>query len=83
MPLAKHITRTAPVTLIAAAVTAVAFASPATATSRPPSDPDIIGGTESPTNAYPWMVSLSLPGIADHFCGGTLIDRSWVLTAAH
>ncbi|GAA3671566.1 hypothetical protein GCM10022267_67930 [Lentzea roselyniae] len=43
----------------------------------------IVGGNPSPTNAYPWMVSISRPGVFSHWCGGTLIDPSWVLTAAH
>ncbi|MBM7863507.1 trypsin-like serine protease [Lentzea nigeriaca] len=43
----------------------------------------IVGGNVSPTNAYPWMVSISRPGVFDHWCGGTLIDPNWVLTAAH
>ncbi len=47
----------------------------------------VIGGENAQEGAYPWMV-----GLADasknsleeaHFCGGTLIDRYWVLTAAH
>jgi len=43
-------------------------------------DRRIIGGTD-PTESYPWMV-----GIYDNnglYCGGSLIDPYWVLTAAH
>lgn len=43
-------------------------------------DRRIIGGID-PTESYPWMV-----GIYDNkdlYCGGSLIDPYWVLTAAH
>ena len=39
----------------------------------------ILGGENG--QASPWMVSLRENG--DHNCGGTLIKRNWVLTAAH
>ncbi len=41
--------------------------------------PKIIGGTAT-QEIYPWMVSIHVGG---HFCGGALIGKDWVLTAAH
>lgn len=41
----------------------------------------IIGGTDAQQGDWPWMVSLQTS--SGHFCGGTLIDAYWVLTAAH
>jgi secreted trypsin-like serine protease len=50
--------------------------------------PMIVGGTEVPNGKYPFMVALldkRKPGGAfqEQFCGGTLIDKDSVLTAAH
>jgi trypsin len=44
-------------------------------------NPRIIGGTEAPSNRYSFAVSLQDGG--DHFCGGSLITKNVVLTAAH
>lgn len=50
--------------------------------------PLIVGGTAVPNGKYPFMAALldkSRPGDAfdELFCGGTLIDKDSVLTAAH
>ena len=47
----------------------------------------IIGGSETTTEQWPWMVALVLrssPSSYDgQFCGGSLIHPRWVLTAGH
>lgn len=46
---------------------------------------EIVGGTDAPPDAYPWMVAVGNPfenGFYQ-FCGGSLIHPEWVLTAAH
>lgn len=41
----------------------------------------IVGGEETQVNQYPWMVVLLYSG--RFYCGGTLINNQYVLTAAH
>ena len=53
-----------------------------------PKSPMIVGGTAVPNGKYPFMAALldkRRPGDAfdELFCGGTLIDKDSVLTAAH
>ena len=45
----------------------------------------IVGGEEAADGEFPWQVSLrQIAGVgATHFCGGSVIDKDWVLTAAH
>ncbi|XP_048010496.1 chymotrypsinogen A-like [Megalobrama amblycephala] len=43
--------------------------------------PRIMGGADAQKKAWPWIVSLHDPTC--HFCGGSLINSQWVLSAAH
>ena len=47
----------------------------------------ILGGIESKSGDWPWMVALLISSQPDtylaQYCSGVLIDGSWVLTAAH
>lgn len=45
------------------------------------SDLKIVGGHNSSISEHPWQISLQLFG--NHFCGGVLISKQWILTAAH
>jgi len=43
----------------------------------------IVGGVTTEVNEYPWQVALVGRGSSSVFCGGSLINDRWVLTAAH
>lgn len=45
-----------------------------------PDSPKVIGGQEAVPHSIPFQVALFLDG---YFCGGSLINEKWVLTAGH
>lgn len=48
------------------------------------SEDKIVGGEVVDITQHPWQVSLRnvVVGIS-HFCGGSILNREWILTAAH
>jgi len=49
--------------------------------------PKIVGGKPATPDAYPWQVSLVVQTVDAsgwaHFCGGSIFNEKWIITAAH
>ncbi len=43
---------------------------------------EIVGGTATTIGANPWQVSLQ-SSTGSHFCGGSILNANWILTAQH
>lgn len=67
--------------------TALLLLQPKAAISEEVASPRIVGGTTASISQVPWQVALinKLGGsdFQGQFCGGTILNSSWILTAAH
>jgi secreted trypsin-like serine protease len=76
------------VALVALSVLTFSMASVTRAEARAGADPQIIGGDPADPGEYPFMAAILNENRAGtdfdkQYCGGSLIARTWVLTAAH
>ncbi|XP_024884292.1 chymotrypsin-2-like [Temnothorax curvispinosus] len=46
-------------------------------------DTQIVGGTNAPDGMYPYQVSLKDASNGRHFCGGAIVSKKYIITAAH
>lgn len=46
-------------------------------------EPRIIGGEDAKVGQFPYQVSLRQKSMNNHFCGGSILSKRFLLTAAH
>lgn len=71
--------------MVAAALGLPGTGAGASVTAEQPPEPQVVGGVEASPGAWPSQAAIvrrTSPSTEIH-CGGTVISRSWVLTAAH
>ncbi|XP_076679470.1 trypsin-1-like [Andrena cerasifolii] len=71
--------------IFATILAAVAATEPRQGYVLPLFDSRIVGGSEAKPGQFPWQVSLQwgwLSGMS-HFCGGSILNSQWVVTAGH
>lgn len=61
----------------------IGFASPVSVLGKSSQGSRIVGGVKATPGEFPFIVSLQARSWGGHFCGGSLIQSGWVLTAAH
>ncbi|XP_052333642.1 tryptase-like [Oncorhynchus keta] len=70
-----------PATTTIADITSTVGSSSATVCGTPPLNNKIVGGENAPAGSWPWQASLQTS--YRHVCGGSLINKVWVMSAAH
>jgi len=47
----------------------------------------IVGGEDAAPHEFPWQISMQIflpkKNKIEHFCGGSILNDHWILTAAH
>nr|CAD7412906.1 unnamed protein product [Timema poppensis] len=71
------------VLVLAAAVACTMGAPPTDVEYLSPGDPRVVGGMNAQPGEIPYIVSLRRATNNGHFCGGSIVNNEWILTAAH